>query len=228
MKKEKNDFIAFLHRNLKDYKKYQNEIIKVKSEDKIQFQREFLEALNNYDNYMKKNDKQIINENKEKILKFIIMGLLAEKANKTVETTLDSIELIATNNYYKKEIIEKYINIITNNFFDIYNNYKANVPIIVKATNLIKVMLESESFDLKNGSLYDVLSFLLLNIIQLDNSDNRTSTYQIRKAAKSVLDKYIDLLITKSSKINFDLDNNQNLIQIYFYYSLLLNILLNL
>ena len=120
MKKEKNDFIAFLHRNLKTYKKYQNEIIKVKSEDKIKFQKEFIEALNNYENYLKKNDKQIINENKEKILKFIIMGLLAEKANFTVETSLDSIEQIATNNYYNKEIIEKYIEIITNIFFVFY------------------------------------------------------------------------------------------------------------
>ena len=207
MKNEKKDFITFLNKNINAYKKYQNEITKEKSQNNIKFQEEFIKGLNHYENCLKNPNKQTIKENKEKILKFIIMCLLAEKANKTVETSIDGLELIAANNYYDKEMIEKYINNITNNFSIVSNNYSGNVTLIVKIINIIKVFLESESFDLKNGSFYDIISFLLINIIQKNSSDNKTSTYQIRKLSKSMFNKCIDFLIEKSCKINFDLDN---------------------
>ena len=208
-KNEKNSFVLFLTKNVLTFKKYQSEVTKVKIKDKIKFQNDFVKGLQYYENCTK-SKKELTEENKDKILKFIILSLLAEKANNTIETSLDTFEIIAKYNYFGKELIYKNINTFSKNLLNIYKIYNNNVKIIVKTINLIKLLIEHKMFNIKNESFYDIITFLVYNIMQIENTDNTTSTYQIRKIAKSVLNKCIDLLISKSTKINYDFENTFN------------------
>ena len=206
MIKEKDGFNSFLLKVFQMYKKFQNEIIK----DKIKgLPKEFKEGLNYYEEFIK-NKKEISNENQDKILKLIIMTLSVELANNTIETSLEAIEIISENNYFSKEIIDQNINNFGKNILSIYTNYQNNVKIIMQLINLLNKLIESQNFILKNESLYNIIYFLTLNIIQINSSDNKTSTYQIRKLAKLVLKKYIEKIISKSTKITYDFENSFN------------------
>ena len=208
-KNEKNSFIVFLTKNALIFKKYQTEITNVKIKDKINFQNDFIKGLQYYENCTR-SKKELTEENKDKILQFIILSLLAEKANNTIDTSLDIFEIIAKNNYFGKELISKNINTFSKNLLNLNKIYTNNVKIILKANNLIKLLIENKMFDIKNESFYDIITFLVNNIIQIENTENTTSTYQIRKKAKSILSKCINLLISKSTKINYDFENNFN------------------
>ena len=89
MIKEKNGFSVFLSKNLEMYKKYQSEIIKPKEKDRFKLQNDFKELLTYYENCLKDN-KEITKEDKEKILELIILTLSVDKANNTIENSLEA------------------------------------------------------------------------------------------------------------------------------------------
>ena len=213
MIKEKNGFSVFLSKNLEMYKKYQSEIIKPKEKDKIHLQGKFKELLSHYENCLKSN-KELTKEDQDKILQLIILTLSLDKANNTIENSLEAIEILASNNFIDADIINKNLDDLGKNLMSIYDNYNSNVKIMMQEINLIKVLIDSNSFHLKNESFYNIIVFLLLNIIQINNSDTKTTTYQVRKLAKLVLDRCLEQLIAKSSKINYDVEGNHN----YNYY----------
>ena len=149
MNKEKDGLIFLLTKSLKMYQKCQNEIIKEKKKDNIIFQKEFTEGLEYYDKCLKNNNKELTNEDKDKILKIIIMTLSAEMARNIIETSLEVIEIIATNDYLPEEIVSKHLNNLTHNFLCIYQNYKQNLKIIMQLIYLIRTLLGSKTFILK-------------------------------------------------------------------------------
>ena len=209
MIKEKNGFSVFLSKNLEMYKKYQSEIIKPKEKDRFKLQNDFKELLTYYENCLKDN-KEITKEDKEKILELIILTLSVDKANNTIENSLEAIDIIASNNYFEEDIVDKQLNNLGKNLLSIYGNYNSSVKIMMQEINLIKILMEGSLFNLRNESFYNIIVFLLLNIIQINNSDTKTTTYQVRKMAKLVLNKVLDDLISKSSKISYDVENNHN------------------
>jgi len=212
MNKEKNGLSLVLSKILGMYKKYENEIIKEKKKNNIKFQNEFKEGLEYFDKLLNSNI-EITNENQDKIFKLIILTLSAENAYNIIETSLEAIEIIVSNNYFSEEIINNNINYLSKNFLCMYKNYNKRIKIIM-AINLIKILIESNTIHLRNVSLYNIIIFLLMNNLQINNSEDKTSTYQIKKTAKLILNKCIDDLISKSSKINYDLQNDFN----YKYY----------
>ena len=213
MIKEKNGLSVFLSKNLEMYKKYQSEIIKPKEKDKFYLQEKFKELLSHYEDCLKSN-KELTKDDQDKILQLIILTLSIDKANNTIENSLEAIEILASNDFFDKEIINKNMNDLGKNLMNLYDNYSSNVKLMMQEINLIKVLIDSNSFHLKNESFYNIIVFLLLNIIQINNSDAKTTTYQVRKLAKLVLDKCLEQLIIKSSKINYDVEGNH----IYNYY----------
>ena len=213
MIKEKNGFSVFLSKNLEMYKKYQSEIIKPKEKDKIFLQEKFKELLSHYEDCLKSN-KELTKDDQDKILQLIILTLSIDKANNTIENSLEAIEILASNDFFDKDIINKNMKDLGKNLMNLYDNYSSNVKLMMQEINLIKVLIDSNSFHLKNESFYNIIVFLLLNIIQINNSDAKTTTYQVRKLAKLVLDKCLEQLIIKSSKINYDVEGNH----IYNYY----------
>ena len=211
MNKQKDELIIFISKILETYKKYQNEILKQNKKNNIKFQNEYLESINNLEKYLNDN-KEITNEIQNKILKLIIMTISTESSTNIIETSLEAIEILALNNYFSEEVININITNLTKNIMCIYN-YKNNIKIIMQVINLIKILIGSKNFYLKNESLYDVIIFLIINILQVDNYNNNISIYQIQKSAKTVLNKCIDELISRS--IN---NNNDNDLETIFNY----------
>jgi len=213
MIKDKNGFSVFLTKNLDMYKKYQSEVIKPKEKDKINLQEKFKELLSHYESCLKSN-KELTKEDQDKILQIIILTLTVDKANNTIENSLEAIEILASNDFFDADIINKNLDELGKNLISVYDNYNSNVKIMMQEINLIKILIDSNSFHLKNESFYNIIVFLLLNIIQINNSDSKTTTYQVRKLAKLVLNRCLEKLIEKSSKINYDVEGNH----IYKYY----------
>ena len=217
MFKEKDGLNSFLLKIFQMYQKYKNEIIKEKKKETIKLQNEFKEGLDYFEKFLQ-NKKEISIENQDKILRLIIITLSADLANNTIETSLEAIEIISLYNYFSKEIIDQNINNFSKNLMLIYKNYNINAKIIMQAINLINTLIESKNFILKNESLYNTINFLILNIIQINSSDNKTSTYQIRKLAKLVLKKFIEAIISRSTKITYDFENSFNQKYFNLYY----------
>ena len=128
------------------------------------------------------------------------MILSAESANNSIETSLEAIEMIVTNNYFSEEVININMTYLTKNIMCIYNNYKNNIKIIMKVINLIKLLIASKNIYLKNESLYDAIIFLIIHILQIDSYNNNISIYQTKKLAKLVLNKCIDELFQELIK----------------------------
>ena len=217
MIKKANGLTTFLSENLEVLKKCQNEIAKKKNEN-IKFQNEFKEGLEYYENCLKEK-KEIPNEEKDKILKIIIMTLSIEKMNKIIEISLEAIEEIISKNYLSKEIIEKNLNNISKKIIFIYNNYNENIKIMMKLINLVKEIIEIENINLKNESFYNIITFLILNYMQINSFEDKISIDQIRKESKILLNKCLERLIAKKQK-NICGFENLNICKYYMPYYL--------
>ena len=218
MNKEKNGLTIFLSKNLEMYQKYRNEIIEGKNNNINGFKNEFLEGLDYYEKSLKENE-EITNENQDKILKIIIMGLSNKKAKNIIEISLEAIEIIAVNNYFSNEVMGKNIKNLSEKLLYIYKNYSYSSTIINQILKLIEILIESQSFILKNESLYNIIMFLLINIFEIHSSEEKLTTYQLRKTSKLVLNKCIERLISQSNIINGAFENI-NFIKYYANYHL--------
>jgi hypothetical protein len=212
---EKNYFKVFLSKLLEMFKKYQNEIEKLNNKDMIKFKNEFQKGIDYYENCLKEN-KELTDENKEKIFQLIILTLSAELANNIIEISLEAIEIIAANEYFTEEIINNNINSLTEQLICVYNNYNNNLKIVNQIINLIKTINNSKNFNIKNQSLYNLIMILIINNTNYNISEDKITTYQSRRMAKLVLSKLLEKLISKVDKNRNDgFENVHN----YKYYT---------
>ena len=216
---EKNYFKVFLSKLLEMFKKYQNEIENLNNKDMIKFKNEFQEGINYYENCLKEN-KELTNENKEKIFQLIILALSAEMANNIIEISLEAIEIIASNEYFTEEIINNNINSLTEQLICVYNNYNNNLKIVNQIINLIKTINNSKNFNIKNQSLYNLIMILMINNTNYNISEDKITTYQSRRMAKLVLNKLLEKLISKTDKNSHNGFENVHQCKYYTKYNL--------
>ena len=210
MIKEKNDLKTFFIKIIETYKKYQNEILNINKKENIKLKEEFKKGLDNNEKCLKEN-KEITNENKEEIFKLIIETLSFERVNNIIEISLESIDIIASNDYFPEEIINNNINNLTEKLILVYKNYNNNSKIIMQIFDLIKTFIGSQSFNLKNESLYNIIIILILNNTDFHICEDRITTYQSRKLSKLVLNKLLEKLIYESDNINIEFENKKNI-----------------
>ena len=210
MIKEKNDLKTFFIKIIETYKKYQNEILNINKKENIKLKEEFKKGLDNNEKCLKEN-KEITNKNKEEIFKLIIETLSFERANNIIEISLESVDIIASNDYFPEEIINNNINNLTEKLILVYKNYNNNSKIIMQIFDLIKTFIGSQSFNLKNESLYNIIIILILNNTDFHICEDRITTYQSRKLSKLVLNKLLEKLIYESDNINIEFENKKNI-----------------
>ena len=216
---EKKIFKEFLSKILEKFKKYQNEIEKTNNQDIIKFKNEFQEGIDYFENCLKEN-KELTNENKEKIFQLIILTLSAQIENNITEISLEAIEIIALNEYFPEEIINNNINNLTEQLIFVYNKYNNNLNIIIQIISLIKAINDSKNFNIKNQSLYNLIMILIINNTNYNIVEDKITTYQSRKMAKLVLNKLLEKLISKTDKNSYDGFENMHDCKYYTKYNL--------
>lgn len=209
MNKEKNGLNIFLSKNLEMYQKYKNEIIEDKNNNINGFKNDFLEGLEYYEKILKENE-EITNEKQNRILKLILMALSTKKSKNIIEISLEAIEILSVNNYFSKEVVDKNIKNLSEKILYIYSNYSYSATLINQILKLIDILIGSQIFILKNESLYNIMMFLLINIYEINTSEEQLITYQIRKSSKLILNKCIEKLISQSNIINEAFENINN------------------
>ena len=210
MKKNKKDFFPILTKIVESYKNHHKEIINHKEYKKIQ--KEFTEGLDFLGKVIKEK-KELVNEIQDKIFKMILLSLSMYYSLNFIENSLESFEIIFSDYYFDDDIINNNMINLTQTILELYGHYKNNMKVISQGINLIKVIVDNHSVELKNESLYNVVLFLtsIILYININNTNNRVSEVQTKKISQIILNKCIEKIIAQNnSNNNKNVNENSN------------------